>query len=123
MGDRAVIVIKSAEGDVGPAVYLHWNGSDAPALLQRLKALMTDREGDVSYATARLIGLAHEMIPGNLSLGVFALKPDEVKAIRRGNVHDMEAISHGDAGLIVVDASTFDWTAYRGYLAGQRAAA
>lgn len=115
MGDRALVVFKNQD-TVSPTVYLHWNGSDVPLFIFQLGLLMADRRNDVSYAAARFIGLAHEAIPGNLSLGVRET-PDELRqAVIDGDVDLIEDFSHGDAGVVVVDTATFSWRAYGGHL-------
>lgn len=116
MGDRAIIILTDGT-NISPTIYLHWNGSDVPALLQALKARMTGRENDLSYATARLIGLAHDMIPGNLSLGVSETTSAMIMAILSRDPALLNRCSPGDAGLVVVDLLTFAWQAYDGYLA------
>lgn len=109
MGDRAVVIFRSSDkSEVSPTVYLHWNGSNVPAYLKQLDELMKDRKGDVSYACARFIGICHEEIPGNLSLGVFQTDVD---------TYERRDYSHGDAGVIIVNCDDFSWTAFGGYLA------
>lgn len=111
MGDRALVVFYSSNGDeVSPIIYLHWNGRNVPAWLEATKSIMTGRMGDAGYAAARFCGYAASQIPGNLSLGLM-------------NVQDAgdlcanpEKYSHGDAGLILVNADTFEWKSYGGYL-------
>jgi hypothetical protein len=124
MGDRATLILVNRQtGDVGAEVYLHWNGRRVPYLIESLASLMASRKGDVAYATARLIGLAHDMMPGNLSLGVSLTQPALVSAIRRRDNDFLCDYSPGDAGLVVIDADTFAWEAYEGYLAGEAQAA
>lgn len=69
MGDRALVIFTDGKS-VSPTAYHHWNGSEVPELLSRLKDLMSSRSGDVEYATARFIGLCHANISDNLSIGV-----------------------------------------------------
>lgn len=104
MGDRVLIQVKDGKGEVSPVCYMHWSGSNAPALIKEMAELMRGREGDVSYAFARLVGVCHNHIEGNLSLGVFN-QADELKA----------GDSHGDAGCYVVNCSTWEVTASGGY--------
>ncbi len=98
MGDRAVIQFKSkgvSEGEekvLSPCCYLHNSGYRVGELLELTAARMAERGPDVAYAFARLVGLAHESIPGNLSLGVWN-QADELT----------EKDSHGDAGCFVVE--------------------
>lgn len=113
MGDRAIVVFHD-ENTVSPMVYLHWFGETVPEYLAMLKDRMVGRFNDASYAAARFIGMYHERIDGNCSLGVFSSDLDHA------NVNDaakLEKYSHGDAGLVVVDTKDFTWKAYHGYLA------
>ena len=77
MGNRAVICLKDnnketsvKDDDLG--IYLHWDGSrdTVEHFLNLTKTLMSDRLGDILYGKARLIGVIHEQIKGNLSFGV-----------------------------------------------------
>jgi hypothetical protein len=113
MGNRACVVFHDAEG-VSPTVYLHWHGDFVPAWLERLKHRMTGRLGDAEYAAARFVGICHQHIEGNLSLGVWS------NTLTHADLHDearMKDESHGDAGIVVVNTSDFTWKAYGGYLA------
>ena len=104
MGDRAVIIMAENGVRHDVAVYLHWNGENAIELIEA--ALPRMRHGDASYSTARFIGCCHNEIDGNLSLGCFAVSPEE-------NLVD---INPGDAGVIVYDCSTGVITCIGGYL-------
>lgn len=120
MGDRALVVFE-VNDSVSPVVYLHWSGSRVPELIEELKELMQGREGDLSYTVARFIGICHSHIGGNLSLGVWNLPVDLLIAVqtRRASSaaeREMEEYSHGDAGLVIVNATDFTWQAYGGYL-------
>ena len=120
MGDRVIIILHSADKtEVGPAIYLHWSGHGTPDLIKRLAVVMAERRDDVSYASARLVALVCGDHPGNMSVGVSSLEDGDAKAIRRGA--SIFHISQGDAGVVLVNAATFEWTASGGYLA--RAAA
>jgi len=101
MGDRAIIHFTDGK-NIGPAVYLHWGGESMRDLLDATRKRMGDRTGDVEYTTARCIGLAHEMTPGNLSLGTWNAPSGGLAAIM-----DQE-YSHGGFGVLVVDCR--DWT-------------
>ena len=76
MGNRAVLCLRD-NGDQSfskdaVGIYLHWHG-DAKNIdyyLRVARKRMGDRLGDSEYAKARLIGVIHEEIDGNLSLGV-----------------------------------------------------
>lgn len=102
MGHR-VSVIFTDEETFGPPVYLHWNGDpDVLIYLDECRDLMDDRRGDIPYMTARFIGICHNNIPGNLSLGVglnAVEKGDEADCFRRQDP--------GDCGVIVVNVNTF----------------
>ena len=75
--------------------------------------LMEGRKGDLSYAFARLVGIAHNDIEGNLSLGVFSnnFKDDDI-------YDKVYEISHGDNGTYLVDVDNYVITRYfRTYVA------
>ncbi len=113
MGNRACILFFDA-ACVSPTVYLHWHGDSVPGWLDQLSSLMKGRYGDASYAAARFVGLCHEHIDGNLSLGVSSnsFSVTHVQSSER-----MENASPGNAGMVVVNTSDFSWRAYGGYLA------
>jgi hypothetical protein len=115
MGDRALVIFKD-ETKISPVIYLHWAGSDVPQYIEELKALMADRRGDATYASARFTGIAHTANVSSVSLGLYALHPQLAKAIKATDAETLASFSHGDAGLIVVDARDFSWRAYGGYL-------
>lgn len=107
MGNRAEIIFHDADS-YSPTVYLHWNGSDVPNLLAKLRATMVGRGGDIHYAPARFVGICHETVPGNLSLGIENTE----------GVPDIDAPAAewagrgpGDAGIFLVDLRT--WTCRR----------
>jgi hypothetical protein len=113
MGDRALIIFYDKYG-ISPTVYLHSNGNNVPELLANLAEYMKGRYGDAGYAAARFTGLCHNMISGNLSLGLLG------NTLRRANLENaavLEAMSHGNAGVVVVNTDDFSWKAYGGYLA------
>jgi hypothetical protein len=127
MGDRALVIFENKE-EVSPVVYLHWSGSRVPALLEQLKERMKGSEGDVAYAAARFVGICHESIEGNLSLGVWNLPADTLVAVRTRGLSsaadaELAGYSHGDAGVVVVNAEDFTFKAYGGYLADAKVAA
>ena len=118
MGDRAIVVLKKDMMTDGvthtlcsPQMYLHWNGSpnNVANYIDELAELMEGREGDLSYAFARLVGIAHNDIEGNLSLGVFSnnFKDDDIY----DRVYE---ISHGDNGTYLVDVDNYEITRYFG---------
>lgn len=113
MGNRAAIVFFDRH-HVSPTVYLHWHGEYVPAWLGELKELMQTRRGDASYAAARFAGICHGYVDGNLSLGIFS---NHLTLAMLHNCTAIEAMSPGNAGIVVVDTSDFTWKAYGGYLA------
>lgn len=103
MGDVAIIFCKSDKTkELSPAIYLHWSGSEVAKYLFAAEKRM--RKGDISYATARLIGVLHEKIKGNLSLGVFSVDFDSDKYDEQ--LKELKDMSHGDAGVFTVDIDT-----------------
>jgi hypothetical protein len=119
VGDRALVIFHDkAKKDYSPVVYLHWHGSDVGNLLKQLKALMAGRLDDVAYTVARFVGLAHEAIPGNLSVGIFEKHKDFLD-----QPEYLADFSHGDAGVFMVDASDFSCRCYGGYGLTEEAAA
>jgi len=101
MGDRALVMFHDEE-EVGPVCYLHWSGSVILPTIQRLRALMRDRTGDVSYATARFLGLCCQRLPGSHSVGCW----NGPASLELARTRDPE--SHGDAGVFLVNCN--DWT-------------
>jgi hypothetical protein len=108
MGDRALIVFtdKSKE-DCSPVIYLHSDGYKVGDWIAELKTLMQGREGDVSYAAARFVGICHSHIPGNTSLGMWDGGEDVIK--------DPKGSGHGDHGVIIVNASDFTFEQFGAY--------
>jgi hypothetical protein len=114
MGNRACIVFFDRNG-VSPTVYLHWHGDAVPARLGQLKNRMQGRFSDASYAAARFVGICHDNIDGNLSLGIWS---NDLTLANIRSKDRLEAESPGNAGFVVVDTSDFSWKAYGGSLAG-----
>ena len=113
MGNRACVIFYDSRR-ISPTVYLHWHGESVPGWLEQLKHLMDGRFDDAEYAAARFVGVCHQQIKGNLSLGVMSNR------LTLAEIHDkprMEADSPGNAGIVVVDTRDFTWKAYGGYLA------
>lgn len=105
MGDR-VLFQMTRKAEHGPVVYGHWSGSAAREIVTKLKDRMASRRGDVSYATARLVQEVCETVSDKaLSVGVW--NADEVL---------VEKDSHGDAGIVLIDADTFRCVCFGGYL-------
>ena len=118
MGDRALIIFHDKD-TISPSVYLHWHGNAVPEILRELAEYMQGRHGDAAYAAARFTGICHRRISGNLSLGIVS------NSLRHADLHDaaeLEEMSPGNAGVVVVDTADFTWKAYGGYLAGRKAA-
>jgi hypothetical protein len=121
MGDRALIIFTDGER-VSPVIYLHWSGSRVPDLLEQHKALMASRGADVDYAAARFVGIVHATMPDqNLSLGMWNADGCTRTAVKARNVDALKNLSHGDAGVVLVDVQDYSWNAYGGYLAERRA--
>jgi hypothetical protein len=128
MGDRALVIFKelvavganSALASSGlstvkkdsysPVIYLHSHGYAVPELLSDTRQVMVGREGDVEYTAARFVGVCHKIITGNLSLGIWNL-PSDFKQTKKY----LEEMSHGDAGVIIVNINTWKFKQYGGY--------
>jgi hypothetical protein len=113
MGDRALIIFHDKD-TISPSVYLHWHGDAVPEVLRELAEYMQGRYGDAQYAAARFTGLCHRRIGGNLSLGIMS---NQLRHADLGDEAALEAMSPGNAGVVVVDTGDFSWKAYGGYLA------
>ena len=129
MGDRALIIFTDGQ-EVSPTVYLHWNATETPKWLEEHKELMNSRGADVQYAAARFIGIAHSHIGGNVSLGCWNTEDEIADAARRtiaepsgDHVAVLGNHSHGDGGVVVVNANDYSWRAFGGYLARTEQAA
>lgn len=111
MGDRALLIFHNhARKEYGPVVYLHWHGHAVGQYLEQLATLMGNRLDDVEYSTARFIGIAHEDNRDNVSLGVW-----EKPRLFTDNSAWLEEFSHGDAGVFLVDAKTWEVRSFGGY--------
>lgn len=106
MGDRALVVFAGRELE-GPCIvqYLHWNGREVPTWLEETRKIMEGRHEDEAYSRARFAGVCHSHVDGNLSVGLWVDTFEELS-------------SHGDAGIIIVQVTPFDWriTLKGGYL-------
>lgn len=94
MGDRAMVRFRDSHR-ASPAVYLHWSGSDVPALIADTAAIMRTRLNDADYSCARFVYVCCEANGGrhdNVSVGV----TDRFE-------------SHGDAGIFEVDVRAWPW--------------
>ena len=103
MGDRVLFqVVSNAQGIVGPVVYGHWSGAEAPAIVRRLADRMAARPGDVDYTTARLVQGVLEGLPdGPLGVGVWNAPTLGGGQSERLTAED----THGDAGVVLIDCS------------------
>ncbi len=102
MGNRACVVFTNDnESEIGPAVYLHWNGGPESiyAFLDELERRKARR--DVSYTTARFIHVVGDFMDqneaGGLSLGVMN-GPTEITPAAMGPLARMA----DDNGVFVV---------------------
>lgn len=114
MGDRVIMQIVQRNrltGDTfGPMVYGHWAGHSTPKIVEALAAKMQDRLGDVAYQSARLVQMILDdggslMQRDNCGIGIY--NADAVAT---------EDDSHGDAGVVLIDADTFKCECLGGYL-------
>ncbi len=110
MGDRALVILKDGK-EYSPVMYLHWHAPQVQNYVNRLKEVMQGREGDIQYGFARLIGIAHNDIEGNLSVGVWNL-PERFSEADKTALQEM---SHGDGGIYVVDLKDYSIATYAGY--------
>jgi hypothetical protein len=110
MGDRALVILKDGT-DYSPVMYLHWHAPQVQNYVNRLKEVMVGREGDIQYGFARLVGIAHNDIQGNLSLGCWSLPED----FSETDEAMLKKMSHGDGGIYVVDLKDYSITTYAGY--------
>jgi len=101
MGNRATIIF-TANGDISPAVYLHWNGGPE-SVYQFLDEL--DRRhvrADADYECARFVHIVGDFFDQDttdgLSLGV-ANGPDAITPAALRHVRT----DHGDNGFYIVD--------------------
>lgn len=113
MGDRASVIFFD-KFQVSPVIYLHWHGSRVPDWIEELRCLMAERLWDAPYAAARFVGVCHNHIPGNLSL---AIRSSNLSLSDLKRPYMLEHHSPGDAGLVIVNAGDFTWSACDGYLA------
>jgi len=114
--------LKGTEG-YSPVIYLHWHGNQVNDFLYEAMKLMESRGEDLHYATARLIGVCHNQIVGNTSLGVMHLPERFAERVRLEGDEYLRHESHGDAGLFLVDISDPTWPTkcYGGYGLGHNA--
>jgi hypothetical protein len=110
MGDRAIVIFYANDyngaPEFSPAAYLHWSGSQVGALLRETAKVMAGRDGDPSYALARFMAVACAACPGNLSVGVHNGPK---------TMEEAKGMSHGDAGVFLVDCAKWSAEAFDGY--------
>ena len=98
---------------LSPVTYLHWHGHLVGSLLGDLYERMEGRRGDLTYVAARFVGLCHEKIEGNLSLGMWnAPTPEDL--FERTSEYGW-TYSHGDAGVFIVDCAFKQVVMFGGY--------
>jgi hypothetical protein len=114
MGDRAIVQFHN-ESELGPGVYLHWQGSNVGELLKKTRELMLTRSGSVEYITARFIYFACANDSGSpLSIGVFNQKNEKnIKDFINHDEHNAD--SPGDAGYFLVNCTEWTVKYYDGY--------
>ncbi len=110
MGDRALVILKD-RNDYSPVMYLHWHAPQVQNDANGLKEVMESRGADLNYAFARLLGIVHNDIDGNLSLGCWNL-PTGFSEQDKKFLSDM---SHGDGGIYVIDLKDYSIATYAGY--------
>ena len=103
MGNRATISVETETSKSAVYIYLHWNGSREQVIEVVKAAAPRMRRGDVSYATARLIGEFHNRIKGGLSLGVMAASEENREPYDNGHY----TIDIG-AGIITQEVMSMD---------------
>lgn len=95
MGDRVLmqcaVKVGTPEEEVGPVIYCHWAGPEAPTFIRELAKRMKDRPGDLHYASARLAQIAMDGDDGDLGFGIWN-QPTRLTS----------EDSHGDAGCVVI---------------------
>lgn len=105
MGERILYqVVDRKKAEFGPVVYSHWGGEEAPTVTRALSNRMQDRIGDVSYASARLVQEAIGNSTGSTEFGIW--NADGIL---------QENDSHGDGGIVLIDANTFQCECFGGY--------
>lgn len=110
MGDRVLLqVVKKEPAEFSPVLYSHWRGGSAVDAVHRTARRMQGRPGDVPYIAARLFQELVGNDDGDTGFGL--MLADKVLTAED---------SHGDAGVILVDADTFKMTFLGGYLARGR---
>lgn len=104
MGNRALIVFHDTH-QYSPTVYLHWDAFRLPTLLKEWWGYMEGRRNDVDYGVARFIGICHDAINGNTSLGVSNIDELFYHKNESERREYWEHESPGDAGVFIVNVS------------------
>jgi len=105
MGDRVLMQIVNNAGEFGPVVYGHDAGVHAPMIVRDLVARMAPRGGDVTYWSARLVQeVSKTCTEGSHSLGMW-----NAEAVLTAED------SHGDGGVVIINADTNEATYMGGY--------
>ena len=98
MGNRAFVIFEE-DGEISPAVYLHWNGG--PESVYPFLDELDRRQvrADIAYAPARFIAVVAEFMDQEhytgLSLGVMN-GPEAI------TIDALDPFNHGDNGVFVV---------------------
>lgn len=108
MGNRATVIFTEQIGrrtEIGPAVYLHWNGGANSVYAFLAELLRREANGSVDYTTARFVQLVGEFFDGdgtgsrNLSLGVS-------NGPRNLTLKALERHCPGNNGIYLIDSRT-----------------
>ena len=106
MGDNVVFHVKGS----GVSVISKFYGEDAIEILQTAMLVMC--LGNPFCSSARLIGVLHMVVPGNIFLATIPGPPDlEDSTLKR--------FSRGDAGIVIYDCDTGMVSCHYGYLADE----
>ena len=105
MGNRATVIF-TANGEISPAVYLHWNGGPESVYAIVAELDRIECRADACYECARFVQAAGDYFDsdnkcGTLSLGL-ANGPTEITVDALGDVRT----DHGDNGFYVFDRTT-----------------
>ena len=100
MGDRVLYqVVSKDRREFSPVVYCHWSGRHWQSVVELLKQQMGDRRNNVDYAAARLVEIAAKFEGSGHSIGLGIWN-----AVNILTSED----SHGDRGIVLIDADTFE---------------
>ena len=100
MGDRVLFqVVNKDRSEFSPVVYGHNLGYRWRNIVKDLEAQMATRRNDVQYIGARLVEIASRYAGTGGALGLGMWNIDHVLTADD---------SHGDAGCVLIDATTFE---------------